>query len=352
VAADEECAAFSFRGIPVSVDEVVRAAHFRNELGPPGSQVAWKSACAELAARLGLEPDEGSVEAKIDRFRYEKDLISAEETEAWLELRGLTAEDFETYFVRGHWWEILHERAAAGPVDFAEQLQEQAGLLEPELHFSGAFGALAGGLARRLLARASAPAGASVEEIEAERRRFIERSGLEPDQVGAWLESVERGPEWLEGMLELEAHFRRRCAAVLSADQLSRTLALSRLALTRLELERVEFDALDVAREAHLCVREDGLTLEEVARESRYPFQRVEVMAGELPEDQRQKLLCARLGEIQEPVLVGGVYQLARLLRKVEPTLDDPAVRRGVEQRVLDTHFAEAGAKDVRWRIL
>ena len=53
-----------------------------------------------------------------------------------------------------------------------------------------------------------------------------------------------------------------------------------------------------------------------------------------------------------EPVSDSGVFHLSRVLGKAEPNLADPSVRRRVEQRILDTYFSEAGAKDIRWIIL
>jgi hypothetical protein len=145
-------------------------------------------------------------------------------------------------------------------------------------------------------------------------------------------------------MLELEASYRARCEAVLTPERLSRALAAARLPLTRLELERVELDSADAAREAHLCVRDDGLSLEEVALGSRYTFKRLDLLAEDLPDEQRLNLLCAGIGVVQEPVPAGGVFHLSRVLRKSEPTLDDASVRERIERRILDAYFSDTGA--------
>lgn len=346
-----DCAAFAFGETTITVGEVVRAAQFRNELQPSVSEVAWELACEEEAGRWNLEADSGAVEAMIGRFRYEKDLISAEEAEAWLESRGLSMDEFQDYFSRRYWRETLEEKVIPDQVDHSRVLPEQLGLLQIDLLISGTFGPLATGLSRRLVARAAADAPADPGLLKAERARFFERTGLEPGGLSAWLKSLDRDDGWLQGMLELEASYRLRCEAVLTPERLSHALAAARLPLTLIEVERVEFDSADAAREAHLCVRDDGLSLQEVARESRYPFERLELLAEDLPEDQRQKLLCAVIGEIQEPAPAGGVIHLSRVLRKTEPALADASVRSRVERRILDTYFSEAGAKDIRWFI-
>jgi len=313
--------------------------------------LAWKIACEEEAARCNLEPDEAAIDAMVDRFRYENELISAEEAEAWLDRRGLSPDEFQDHFIRCYWREALKEKVMPDQVEPSGVLPEQLPMLQVDLLMSGAFGPLAVGLSRRMIARAAAGAPAGADRLEAERGLFLERAGLEPGAVEGWLGSLDRGRDWLEGMLEMEAAYRAACDAILTPQRLSRSLAAARLPLTRLELERVEFDSPDAAREALLCVRDDGLSLREVARESRYPFERLDLLAEDIPEDQRQKLLCAGIGEIQEPAQVGGVIHLSRVLQRTEPTLADTTIRSRLERKILDTYFSEAGATDVRWFI-
>ncbi len=333
----------------MSVGEVVRSALFRAELEPNVAAVARKDACQQEAERLDLEADEAAVDDAVERFRYENDLISAEETERWLEARGLSAEQLQDYFVRDHWLETLGETAdAAGRPPVSAELLDA---LEAELLLSGAFGPLAAAHSRRLLVRDRTEAPGSVERVEAERRRFLKNARLKPRGVKAWLDVLGRSEAWLEGLLGMEAAYRQQCESILTTDRLARSLSSARLPLTRLEVERVQFDSVDAAREAHLCVREDGLALEEVARQTRYPFERLECLAEDLPEDERQRLLCAPVGEVQAPVETQGVFRLTRVTRREDPELSDAQVRERLERRILDLHFSETGSKDIRWII-
>jgi hypothetical protein len=343
-----ECPAFTFKDTPVSVGEVVCAAHFRGELKAVLDRVSLAAACAEEAERRELEPDEDAIDAAIEGFRFENDLISAEETERWLEVRGLTSDDLQGHFTYGHWVQTLGDTVTAvgGRLDETAELLGQAAI---DLLISGGFGPLAVGLSRRWIARDQAEAPPGQEAVEAERRRFLKRGRLKAAGVRAWLAALGREDGWLEAMLALEAAYRQRCALVLTPDRLARSLAAARLPLTRIEIERVDFDSSDAAREAHLCVREDGLTLEEVARESRYPFERVALLAEDLPDEERQRLLCAPIGTVQEPAQSGEVFRLDRVTRKIDPDLADAPVRERLERKILDTHFAESGSRDVRW---
>ena len=346
-----DCAAFSFRGTAVSVGEVLLAAHFRNELEPCASSVALGVASEEEAARWRLEADEGAIEAMVDGFRYEKSLISADEAEAWLNARGMTQNEFQDYFIRRYWRETLREKIIPDHVDLARVVPDLLGLLHVEVLMSGAFGPIATALSRRHIARAAAKAPPDEHQVKAERGRFLGRTGLKLGTVDGWLEAISRDHGWLDGMLEMEASYRLECRAILTPERLAQALAAERVALTRLQLERVEFGSADAALKAHLRVRGNGSLLEEVARESRCPFKRFEVLAEDLPEDQMQKLLCATIGEVQKPAPAGGVLHLTRVIRRSEPTLADVLVRARVEQRVLNACFSEAAGNEVRWFI-
>ena len=104
-------------------------------------------------------------------------------------------------------------------------------------------------------------------------------------------------------------------------------MAALRLPLTRFEVETIEVDSLDAAREALLCVREDGMSMEEVAAEGRYPYRHPEVLLEEIPEDLQQKFLSVPPGDILDPIARGDGFHVCRVIGKAEPDVDDPVVR-------------------------
>lgn len=347
----EDCPVFAFNGAEVSVGEVVRAALFRGELQASMSEVSLGIACEDQASQQDAEAEEGAVDAMVEQFRIENDLISAEETEAWLDKRGITAVELQDHFTRSYWRNAMEKEHESGERGAGSLSADLLGKLEVGLFVSGELAAHAIGLSRRLVARSRAETPADPARLSSESDRFLERTGLMPDRVAEWLVSLDREQAWLDGMLEMEASYRAMSDAILTPERLSKALSGMRLQLTRIELERVEFDSIDAAREGRLCVVDDHLSLEEVARESRYPFKRLEIWAGQQPEVERQKLLCAEIGEIQEPAPSGGVFLLSRVIRRTDPTLENPTVRRAVEQKILDTHFSETGAREISWLI-
>jgi hypothetical protein len=98
--------------------DAIEAAFFRREL-----QAAWKEflrrvKAEERAEELELELDDDAIDSAAQSFRYQHDLITAEETEQWLGARGLTLDDFSVYFVREYWHSALDEEIEPEDVDF------------------------------------------------------------------------------------------------------------------------------------------------------------------------------------------------------------------------------------------
>ena len=328
----------------------MRAAAFRGELLEPLGRLRWGEACARAADEEGLEPAGDEVDEAVAAFRYDRDLISAEETEAWLEARGLGADDLAAHFARESWLRQLKGRVPVPIAGSAPGGAEELPALAAALLLSDGFPPLARALVQRLAVPPAAGKG-DAAAVAQEREHFLGRTGLVPGGVGAWLQAWGRGEEWLQEMLAAEAAYRAHCAAEVTSEKLARALVSARLGLTRLEVEQVEFDSLDAVREAELCVREDGLSLEEIAGESQYPFERKQHYAEDLPEAQRDSLLFAQVGTLLHVASEGGEFQLRRVVHRFEPQLEEPEVRRRLEHRILEQGFSEAVGSDLRWII-
>jgi hypothetical protein len=334
-----------------SVRDVLDAAEFRGELHPHFQQLLNRCSAEEKAKQTGAELDQQEMNAAAVAFRYKHDLITAEETEKWLEQRALTLGDYSDYFVREFWAKTFASRtpAAAAATPFHTATVEQRELLVIELTFSGALDQLAKRLAWRVAARRTSE-GAAVPQsfIEQEEQRFRSRVA----DVQQWLTGLGRDEAWLHEMLATEAAFQARRSGVLTADARQRELGAFRLPLTRFEVEMIELESHGAAREAFLCVRDDGMTMEEVAQEGRYPYRRVEMVLDQIDADQQQQYLSSQPGTVMQPTPRGDGFQLARLLGKREPTLNDPEVQARVEQRLLTRHFADLSMRHIRWQLL
>ena len=329
----------------VSIDAVIDAAHFRGEL-----EKSWHRLCeyAKSAPR-GPEIDQSVLQARSEEFRIHRDLISAEETDRWLDERGLSLDDFSDFLIR-------EEVCASGFLSLDRQVAEYAyapadlrELLRIDLLFTGDFDRFATALAWRMAAREAETAALSASALASERAGFSDRTGLSGESLDDWLLSLGRDVAWFNEMLELEAVFRGQREALLSETSRDRVLHNLRMPLMRFDLELIEVDSRDAAREVFECVGGDGEPMEEVASGAGFPYRCSHVFYEDLPEDLQPRLLSASPGEILDPIEREGRYELCRLVGKRELNLADDEVRRRVETKIVEGHFTELAARFVRW---
>jgi len=212
------------------------------------------------------------------------------------------------------------------------------------LIFSGVLETMTTKLMWRLAARCTGKESTS-EAIAAEKRKFLHRINIEPAQLAHWLEELGRDSQWLNEMLAIEAAYGAHCDELLVPEARQRALMALRLHLTRFEIELIELESHDAAKEAQFCVREDGMSMEEVATEGRYPYRRADFLLEDLPADAQQKYLSVSPGDMLEPMLHGDGFELCRIIKKVEPRLEDPSVKSRVDQRLLDQYFSDLTTK-------
>ncbi len=343
---------FTSAGDPCSVRDVIDTAHFRGEVEPLWRDLLRVLAAEEKADASDLEIDDSAIDAAAEQFRYQHDLITAEETERWLNERNLTLGDFSAFFVRHHWGETADESGAAAG-DYLDASAEMRELFTKEVILNGEVDRMAGRLSWRIAARRAA----GEQEIDpalvvAEEARFLEKNNLRQDQVADWLGKLGRDDDWLREQLVTEALYLRDSEALLSREARAHEVSALRLPLTLFEAETIEFDSLDAAREALLCVRDDGMAMQEVADEGRYPYRHAEILLEDVPEDLQQKFLSVTPGTVLEPIVRGEGFHLCRIIRKAEPNVDDPLVKLRAEDRILDRHFGALCAQHIQWRNL
>ena len=323
--------------------DVIDSALFRGELSEPWQTFLRDSAAAARADELDLELDEGLFDQLGEAFRYRHDLITAEETERWLQTRGLDLDYFSDYLVRQCWANANLDAAAAEEIDYRLAAEETRDAFTIELILSGQLDEMA----RRLSSRLAAFCAEKESEITDEKQEFLERVGIEEGQIPEWLESLNRNEEWLDRQLAMEAAFRKHCRAVLQPQAYQRELASLRLPLTRFETEVIELESRDAAQEALFCVREDGMSLEEVADEGRYPYHRRDFFLQDLDAQTQQKFLSVGTDQLLEPIPRTEGFELCHVLKRVEPQADDPAIHGLVSQHLLARYFSELISKYV-----
>ncbi|HUR34582.1 MAG TPA: hypothetical protein VM032_12355, partial [Vicinamibacterales bacterium] len=198
--------------------DVVLAAMWRGEWAAFEQHLREGLACEAYSYDTDDPADQDAVELATNEFRYDHELITAEETEAWLERVGLSVESWSRYFARQSlWmrWEIQLEQlmAAGAPTD-----QTVADDLPAEGICSGAFGRFATALAGRAAVhvdRSAADDGAEIvlesgraDLVVAAHRRLF--SGVPDDEYR----------ERLAHIALLDQVFERVCAEALTEEAL------------------------------------------------------------------------------------------------------------------------------------
>ena len=353
----DSCVVFTYNGESFAVLDVLHAAEFRGDLaelwdGFLGVYEGWQA-----ARERRLELDEAAIQSRSEQFRYDRNLVTAEETEQWLFSRGLTLDDFSAFFEM-HYWPVPSPGKLK--IDRLSSPPEQQRWFFVHLVMTGNFDRLAVEFSRRLLSNRNSPADGDPQvcrELEdalsarLQGRQMPCEPPLPPpvDPLDAWLHLVGRDRNWLDRMISIEIGWNEQCRTLCTPDACRRVLASLRLQWIRCKVETIEFDSMDAAKEACLCVRNDGMTMEEIAQESGYSYKTIQSWMEELPEAARHQCLCGSPGEVFEPFPSEGVYKLWRLVSKTEPAMSDSFVSRRVEQKILDAYFNELDSKYIRW---
>ncbi len=336
-----------------SVRDIIDAAHFRGEVELRWRELLRRSAAEKHALETGAEAEGSTLDEAAVEFRYRYDLITAEETEAWLEARALSLSDFSDYFSREYWGRAAGSRVQTPDLAFVAASIDQRELLAAELILSGELDRMAMRLAWRVAARATMKSDERHDAALAEEQeRFLQRHKLEAPALQDWLAALNRDEAWLDEVIAAECAYHSRCQRVLTPEARSREVNSLRLPLTRLEVETIELESRDAANEALMCVRNDGLSMPEVAEEGRYPYRRKELLLEEIPVELQQKFLSLTPGSILDPTSREDGFVLSRLLAKHEPKVDEPAVRARVDERILARHFADVTSTRVKWQVL
>jgi hypothetical protein len=340
------------RGKNYNARDLIDSAAFRGELDSSWKQFLIGLKAEERAEELELELDHDAIDAAAELFRYEHDLITAEETERWLAARSLSLEDFTDYFARQHWRSAIDEKIEPNDVDLISAQPELRELFVTELIFSGELDQLNTRLMWRLAALvASGDGHVDPERIGAEGTAFLDRAKITKSEMKEWLTQIGRDEKWLEEMLAMEAAYRSLCEKVLTPEARQKQLASLRMPLTQFEAEVIELESRDAAMEAMLCVRQDGMSMEEVATEARYPYRQVTFLHAEVPDELKQKFWSARAGEVLDPLPRADGFELYRITKKTEPDPSDPKVQARIDAHLLERQISTLTSEHVEMRL-
>jgi len=334
---------------------VVLAAALRGE---------WRA--VEDAARAGLACDReaaqstaavlqpGAVDAALRSFRYAHGLVSAQQAHDWLARWQLGVDAWTAHFRRALLREAFAREltAVAGRHDAAVRADRRAlaAAVHADALCSGALGRFAHGLAGRAATRArleseGAPPAAAPDPAPVPAR-LHEMPAVLQGADDARLRAA------LDDVVAAEAAYERFAHEALTERAIEAQLAAHHLDWIAVSCRSLAFAgarAEDAAREAALCLREDGLDMVAVAAESRGALGGGDFYLDQVEPALRDRLLGARAGELLGPVSIGGEWHLYELREKRLPTGRDPAVRRRAREAALRSAVEREIVSRVRW---
>ncbi len=294
---------FSVDGVPYSWGDVLLSAELRGTLEELTE--ATRRGLGEAGRQLGPE----AIRAAAAQFRYDRNLLSAEELKAWLARWHLELDDWT-----GHLRRTLLQLERTEPLSPA-----------------GADG----------LDRAVAVDAICTGFLEREARKLAADAVL---GAAAFASGDRRA---------LIAHVTSSAAearlALAAAADVEREIANRALEWTRIEADLLQLGDVDTAREAALAVRLDGRPLADVARDCGAALERRTLYVEEAEQERLTELLGARPGDLVGPVARGEGFLLVHVHARTRPSADDPELRRRAERYLVERAIERELEARVRW---
>lgn len=315
-------------------------------------QVREGLACLGSHRASGRPLPEAEIQSAAADFRYERELIAAEEAEAWFSRWGISAHEWMEYIrrsvLRARLESRLPEILAAHPVADAD-VAAASGV---EAICSGLLTRLAPRFAARAAAhdqmRAAHQNGGPLypdEDLAAVRRGFptdVQSLGLDLGE-DTQHESATR-------LARLELALRDFRTAVVTPRAVADQISSHHLEWIRVAYQTLIYPAEAMAREALLCVREDGMDFPDLAAATVVADLREnEQWIGELQGPLNAGLLGARAGDVLGPFAIGGGHALLRLTDKRLPRFEDEQVRSRAETAALQRALSNELQTRVHW---
>lgn len=296
---DDQAIAFRVDEVDYRWAEVFAAARQNGDLDILHTEVRQAQALLVMA-----DADDSVASRKSEReaqraFRRARRLHAGEDLEAWLGERGVSLTQWRDY-IRGQVLRHAHASQLDAVVEHHPPPDVAVRAALPVWGAcSGAFARWASELATRV-----AVAHAVCEDDPA---TSASPSGPgEPDQ--------------------LDAGYARFAETVATRRRLEALVTSRYLEWLRVDCDLAVLPDEDVAREARLCVRDEGWSLSDATRAGRGSVHRKSLLMEEVDSETRPVLVGAREGALLGPLALPDAAMLVHVHRKTPPQLDDEEI--------------------------
>jgi len=330
-------------------DDVVLAGHLWGAWAGLEQAVREEIACVKHLAVLGEWAREPDVEDEAgDAWRYDRNLLAADDLEAWLTERGLDEDAWLEYIertvLRSQWSNELAEITKAHRV----KGEEIEALVYADAVCSGLLSELAEQLAGRAAVHDRVTGGkktpsctkTEVRGVLRKLPRTVARDGV----LGSRLDATRA-----ERIACLEVVYRRFVGELAEPAAIEREISSHVLDWTRFDCTTVAFSSQAAAREGALLVREDGLPLAEAAAMAKAVVSRTHTVLEDAEPVLRDRLTPARPREVLGPLVVDGRHVLIGVTKRTEPTIKNAAIRKRAQERVIRRTIQREVGGRVAW---
>ena len=330
---------FSVDGEEYRWEDVLLAAHAWGRWAKLESRAAEGVACARRVEVEGDPLSADDVSSGATAFRYERDLLSGDEMETWLERWGLDLDRWMAFVRRS----LLREHWSADLEETVSRFHAPAGEVREAVWVDAICSGALAGYSRALAARAAAHSaldGSVGPDLE-------QAPGTD---TGAELGvPPERARESRTRTARLDGSFRRFREQAVTPGALERLVSAREMDWLLVKCRSLALADEGMAREAALCVRDDGMSLEAVAAQAGAAVDDVGVYLADIGPPLQDMLVSAGEGELLGPVPTDEGFLLVALEAKTRPSVADPAVRQRAEREVMKRAVEQEVINRVRW---
>ena len=299
--------ALSFRGRLFVFGDLVEA----GRLSGRWPQLEADAAEGLRLERAGAKADDAALREAATEFRYAHRLLAAEELRTWLEARSLSSPE---------WYGVLRRR-----------------LIRQET--------------QHVLVDAPAVAGDDVEPILWAEAMVSGTLRAIANELIAWCAATTALAEELDtaSIASLHDAHERLVAATATDDAIEAVLREHSIDWMRVDYETLLLRTDGAAREARLCVRDDGQSLAAVASRLDLSADSGGIYLDAADEELAGALLAADAGAVVGPIAEDDGWRLMRVVAKQQPRPDDARLRERARALLMDAEIGRHAAGRVEW---
>jgi len=305
-------------------EHVILTAIFSGEWSKLEDRTRIGIACSKRMDKIEEYPDQDDLNDRASEFRYERDLISAEEAEFWLSKRGISVDEWMSYILhsllRDLWADQLEQIAGDYPVS----REEVNDFISVEGICSNDLSRICHQLAGRV-AVCEARKTLDTNENQALKEFDLDLSAFPFPIDAKHLMEVKRD------LALIHVGFQEFYKQIVTRESLAAEIKIRGSDLIRFEVDFLELPSEQAAKEAVLCITEDRRSLEDVAEEAGLTLRKETLYSFQMDDTWKDAILGKQPGEFVGPFQNGETFLVSLIRNRTMPTVRDADVARLAE---------------------